>query len=403
MSKEMPKRTSSKESSSQSNKRRSRSAPRRPSREVFTARPKLLSTNTPRKASNNAKPPTQLAEKQPLEPSTDDKAQPIDQTTNQQPANGRELRGKQAPPHLPNGIVLLDRLRIDRMLGSGGFGQVFRAFDQATGKWVAVKVEPCDRDAGRMILEQKVLSLLRSTDHFPKLIASGQHANFMFIAMEMLGRNLGDLRRRLTNKRFCASTGLRAVDQMVAALREVHNVGYIHRDVKPANMCIGLGQEKQRTIYLVDFGMTRRHRTESGEVRKCRTYAGFRGTSRYVSLTVHERRDQGPRDDLWSLLYSLIELVEGSLPWRHIDDDYEMEQKKRRTPIEEMLMHLPRSIKEIAEHLEQLTYEQTPNYELISQILVNALPSNPSEQPPFEWESMNVSTKSFEMESASIH
>jgi tau tubulin kinase len=84
--------------------------------------------------------------------------------------------------------------------------------------------------------------------------------------------------------------------------------------------------------------MTRRFREQNGEFRKSRTYAGFRGTLRYVSLTVHERRDQGPVDDFWSLLYSIIELCEGSLPWKSIEDDDDMALKKKKTPIEEMLM-----------------------------------------------------------------
>lgn len=102
-------------------------------------------------------------------------------------------------------------------------------------------------------------------------------------------------------------------------------------------MCIGYGDEK-RVIFLVDFGMTRRFREKNGEFRKPRTYSGFRGTLRYVSLTVHERKEQGPKDDLYSLQYSIIELCEGSLPWRNIEDDDDMALKKKNTPIGEMIL-----------------------------------------------------------------
>lgn len=61
--------------------------------------------------------------------------------------------------------------------------------------------------------------------------------------------------------------------------------------MKPSNICIGL-QSNERTIYIVDFGMARKYRFDDGMVRKERYYAGFRGTMRYVSVTVHERRDQ---------------------------------------------------------------------------------------------------------------
>lgn len=46
--------------------------------------------------------------------------------------------------------------------------------------------------------------------------------------------------------------------------------------------CVGLGDKDKKTIFLVDFGMTRRYKNDKGEFRKGRTYAGFRGTLRYV-------------------------------------------------------------------------------------------------------------------------
>lgn len=203
---------------------------------------------------------------------------------------------------------------------------------------VAVKVEPRDKEAGRMILEQEVLTKLRGTKHSPSLIASGMHENFLYLVMEILGRNLNDLRHRQSKRRFSAGTTLRICAQMTVAVQAVHQVGHLHRDVKPANMCIGLGEDQRRLVYLVDFGMTRKFTVNGGLRRKERSYAGFRGTIRYVSVTVHERREQGPCDDLWSLLYSMIEVGEGGLPWKHIEDDDDMAQKKKKTPMTEMLM-----------------------------------------------------------------
>lgn len=48
--------------------------------------------------------------------------------------------------------------------------------------------------------------------------------------------------------------------------------------------------------------------------------AGFRGTVRYASVNAHHNREMGRHDDLWSLLYMLVEFVNGQLPWRKIKD-----------------------------------------------------------------------------------
>ncbi|KHJ91413.1 hypothetical protein OESDEN_08722 [Oesophagostomum dentatum] len=139
------------------------------------------------------------------------------------------------------------------MIGGGGFGQIYRAIDIDMGTVVAAKVEPQSEDAGRMVLEQMVLTKLVGTRHSPRLYASGSLNNYNFIVMQMLGRNLTELRKAQVDRHFSVHTTVRVGVQMVEALKAVHDLGYLHRDVKPSNMCVGIG-EHRRIIYLVDFG-----------------------------------------------------------------------------------------------------------------------------------------------------
>ncbi len=79
----------------------------------------------------------------------------------------------------------------------------------------------------------------------------------------------------------------------------------------------GTDGDRQRTLYIIDFGLARQYRDRHtlelipsrGHVR------GFRGTPRYASVHVHREQDLARRDDLWSLLYILIEFCVGDLPW----------------------------------------------------------------------------------------
>uniref|UniRef100_A0AC35GXS3 Protein kinase domain-containing protein n=1 Tax=Panagrolaimus sp. PS1159 TaxID=55785 RepID=A0AC35GXS3_9BILA len=138
-------------------------------------------------------------------------------------------RGKNAPPHLSSGQMLNGKFRIDKIIGSGGFGQIYKASDELARVSVAIKVVPADHEPGRMILEQKVLLLLRGTKHIPYLLASGTFNGLMYIVMEILGKNLGELRRKRKNRKFSISTVLRIGLQAVAGLKAVHDVGYLHR------------------------------------------------------------------------------------------------------------------------------------------------------------------------------
>uniref|UniRef100_A0A0R3PLK6 non-specific serine/threonine protein kinase n=1 Tax=Angiostrongylus costaricensis TaxID=334426 RepID=A0A0R3PLK6_ANGCS len=288
--------------------------------------------------------------------------------------NSSKVRGKNAPQYLDKGVVLGKKYRIEKMIGGGGFGQIYRATDIV----LAAKVEPQSEDAGRMVLEQMVLTKLVGTRHSPKLYASGWLNNYNFIVMQMLGRNLTDLRKAQTERRFSVHTTVRVGIQVVEALKFVHDLGYLHRDVKPSNMCVGIG-EHRRIIYLVDFGMTRQFRLPSGDLRKERAYAAFRGTMRYVSLAVHERKEQGPVDDLWSVYYTLIELAEGSLPWRTITEHDEIFQLKRRLTFRDLCrFDLLRSFDS---KLSTIMFLKCPSFQRCCKIV--------DEEADFEWDDEN--------------
>ena len=115
---------------------------------------------------------------------------------------------------------------------------------------------------------------------------------------------------------------------------------YIHRDVKPGNFTIGYGAppftplplfsqssrslhpfprpsgSDHRSFYIIDLGLAKRFVDDKGELLpQGDGPSGFRGSSKHASVAAHAFADQCRRDDLWSLLYMLVEFVVGSLPW----------------------------------------------------------------------------------------
>ena len=136
--------------------------------------------------------------------------------------------------------------------------------------------------------------------------------------MERRGRSLSEMRREL-GRPFSLPSGLRVLSQGVRALEDLHNSGFLHRDMKPGNLAIGLGQ-RSHTLVLIDFGLARRwRRTDgTGRARRARTSAPFRGSLRYASAKAHMGRELGRADDLWSLLYLVLELVGVRLPWASV-------------------------------------------------------------------------------------
>ena len=95
---------------------------------------------------------------------------------------------------------------------------------------------------------------------------------------------------------------------MLQAIRDIHEVGFLHCDIKPSNFAVNMVNSSCQVVML-DYGLSRQYVTASGAVRQPRVFAGFRGTVRYASVNAHENRELGRRDDLWSLFYMLVEFI----------------------------------------------------------------------------------------------
>ena len=103
--------------------------------------------------------------------------------------------------------------------------------------------------------------------------------------------------------------------QLLERLQWMHQNHYIHRDIKPDNIMIGLG-DKSHTVFMVDFGLTRLViDPKTGEHLPFKTDKNLVGTCRYVSINAHKGYELSRRDDLISLGYVMINLLKGELPW----------------------------------------------------------------------------------------
>ncbi|KAF1760622.1 hypothetical protein GCK72_008871 [Caenorhabditis remanei] len=273
--------------------------------------------------------------------------------------------------HLTPGTIFMNRWSIEGMIGSGGYGQIFLAMDTKKNEVRAVKIEPkmrMEMITRRMIMEMDVMLKMQGKQHVPLVYSSGYNNEFNFIVMQLLSENIGDIRKRSPAGRLSKETVGRIVYQTVNALKDIHEMGYVHRDVKPANICFGCHQQvwswengrkmmsvasirfgqaseflrlpllsysttpisqNRHILYLLDFGLLRRFKTDAGIRKPSRPNAGFKGTERYVSVRVHEKLEQTPWDDLFSVMYSAYELVVGEVPWRHLEDVEEIYAVKK--------------------------------------------------------------------------
>ncbi|CAB3405992.1 unnamed protein product [Caenorhabditis bovis] len=283
------------------------------------------------------------------------------------------------------GHVLLNRFEVQEMIGGGGFAQIFLAIDKQTKAECAVKIEDAKQDIRRMKLEITVLLALRGNLGIPEVMGMGKTKtpNAHFCVMQLVGKNLSDIRRKLPARCFSHKTLYRAMIQIAKALSIVHGAGFLHRDLKPSNCCIG--HVDVTRIYLIDYGLTRQYLDKGGIVRKPRVGVGLRGTIRYMSLDGHARRDLGPNNDLVAFLYTTIELGDGTLPWTYERDADEIVKLKQAYIGEKLCAKQPKMTK-VAEYIESLNYHSIPDYEKLIGMLEECNPSDLKPDEPYDWQ-----------------
>jgi eukaryotic-like serine/threonine-protein kinase len=213
-------------------------------------------------------------------------------------------------PGVPGGPrVVLDRYRLERRLGSGGFGVVWLAWDTRLEREVAVKAIP--REGGDERVEREARAAARL--NHPGIVAlyelaSDDHDTYL-VSELVRGRTLSELMRAgAVADRDVARIGAALCD----ALEHAHSQGVIHRDVKPQNImvvaepAVGAGFAK-----LADFGVAH---VASGDPL---THTGdVVGTLAYMAPEQAEGAPVTPASDVYSLALSLYEAWTGSNPMR---------------------------------------------------------------------------------------
>ncbi len=200
------------------------------------------------------------------------------------------------------GERILGRFLIEDRIGSGGFGTVYRAWDERLQRPVAVKVIDRDHGAPRVTREAQAVARLghRNIATLYELATDGERA---FLVSELIeGETLRVMGRRgeLTD-RLVARVGA----DSAAALMHAHRAGVVHRDVKPENVLVGPGEEAK----LVDFGIAR----IAGE-RSLTATGAVVGTLAYMAPEQADGLRPGPSADVYSLALTLYECFCGEHP-----------------------------------------------------------------------------------------
>ena len=149
---------------------------------------------------------------------------------------------------------------------------------------------------------------------FAQIYDFGSVKKNYYMVMDLLGPSLAEL-FHFCNYRFSLKTVMMIGHQMVNRLQYLHEQSFIHRDLKPDNILMGLAKNSH-IVHLVDMGLVKRvFNPVTNEHIPFSTDKSLTGTASYASIHAHCGEELSRRDDLEAIGYVLLYFLKGTLPW----------------------------------------------------------------------------------------
>ncbi len=200
--------------------------------------------------------------------------------------------------------------QLRELIGRGGMGEVYRAYDTKTDRIVAVKLLPPNMAAdatfqARFRRESQAAAGLNDP-HVVPIHRFGEIDGRLYLDMRLIeGRNLGTILNE-SGTALDPELAVKVTEQVASALDDAHRAGLIHRDVKPSNILI----TDRNFVYLIDFGLAR----TAGEVGLT-TAGSTLGTMAYMAPERFEGKPVDPTSDIYALTCVLYECLTGMRPY----------------------------------------------------------------------------------------
>lgn len=219
------------------------------------------------------------------------------------------------------GYILDDKYRIEKRLGIGGMGTVYRARHLLIDRAVAIKVlNPrfVEDEAAQLRFrrEARAAGRLQHSNAVGVTDFGRTSDGYVYIVMELLeGRTLREVLAKEAPLDKARAVALML--QTAAAVAAAHDAGIIHRDLKPANIFIVQSSEVPAVVKVLDFGIAKlaAEALDDDDSKALTLVGAMIGTPRYMSPEQCDGVELTPAADVYSLGVILYEMLTGVVPF----------------------------------------------------------------------------------------
>jgi serine/threonine protein kinase len=257
--------------------------------------------------------------------------------------------------------IASNKYLLTEKIGSGSFGVIYKGCNVRTNEQVAIKVEPIINETKLLKNETIIYKYLTGLKGVPSIKWFGKDDANYYMVINLLGESLESLLEK--KETFSYKLVLQIGIQILELLSYIHDKGLVHRDIKPDNFLLGLG-ENSKQLYIIDFGFCRSYLQNSEHIEMKKT-TSLIGTPKFASIHAHNLDELSRRDDLESLGYMLIYLFLGELEWQDIRFVNYKDNNQNIIMMKQKVIHntkIPPVLKSYLQMVFQLEFSETPDY-----------------------------------------
>jgi tetratricopeptide (TPR) repeat protein len=235
-----------------------------------------------------------------------------------------------APPQEAGELGRLGSYRVVKVLGSGGMGVVYQAWQDHPRRLVALKLGQAHRWRARLLQETDLVGRLQHP-HIVPVYEAGEHHGLPYFTMELLDG--GNLAQQLATALLAPQAAAALVETLARAVQFAHQRGIVHRDLKPSNVLL----TRDGVAKIGDFGLAKLVESDQEPVQPgCRTESGaLLGTPNYMApeQAAGHSKEIGPAADVYALGAILYECLTGRPPFRAATVIETLDQVRSQEPV----------------------------------------------------------------------
>jgi casein kinase I family protein HRR25 len=249
-------------------------------------------------------------------------------------------------------MIIANKYKLIEKLNNGEFGTIFKAENIRTKELVAIKMESISVETKMLKRETQIYQYLGKAVGIPQVKWFGTTEEYNYMVMPLFGDSLA-------SKTFSLVDSFSIGQKIVRILSFIHEKGLIHRDIKPDNFVFN---QNETGVYIIDFGLCKKYIDNDNKHIEMKSGKTIIGTPNFVSVNVHNGIEPSRRDDLISVAYIILYLINGGLPWQ---TKREIKDIKRQKQLILQWCNTPEELIEYLTYCENLKFDETPDYEYL--------------------------------------